>query len=149
MSIAVDLDGTLAHYDHWRGIEHIGAPVPKMLARVKEWIAKGEEVVIFTARITPHPDFETETEARLRDGIGHIQNWLEKQGLPRLRVTNIKDPGMSVFWDDRAVGVQPNTGNVNHYSELDPGMSVSWDDRMVGVPNSELLKLASSTKTRT
>lgn len=30
--IGVDLDGTLAVYDEWRGVSHIGAPVPAMLA---------------------------------------------------------------------------------------------------------------------
>lgn len=33
--IGVDLDGTLAFYDSWRGIDHIGAPIPLMLQRVK------------------------------------------------------------------------------------------------------------------
>ena len=36
--IGVDLDGTLAHYDKWRGVEHIGKPVPVMLERVKKWL---------------------------------------------------------------------------------------------------------------
>lgn len=34
--IGVDLDGTLAHYDRWRGIDHVGDPVPAMMNRVKE-----------------------------------------------------------------------------------------------------------------
>jgi hypothetical protein len=25
--IGVDLDGTLAHYDGWKGIDHIGEPI--------------------------------------------------------------------------------------------------------------------------
>ena len=36
--IGVDLDGTLAHYDGWKGIEHVGPPIPAMLARVKYWL---------------------------------------------------------------------------------------------------------------
>ena len=28
--IGVDLDGTLAFYDMWRGMEHIGKPIPAM-----------------------------------------------------------------------------------------------------------------------
>lgn len=39
---AVDLDGTLAHYDHWRGNDHVGEPIPRMLARVKQWLAEGK-----------------------------------------------------------------------------------------------------------
>ena len=33
--IAVDLDGTLAKYEGFHGMEHIGEPVPGMLRRVK------------------------------------------------------------------------------------------------------------------
>lgn len=49
--IGVDLDGTLAMYDGFKGPEHIGDPVPKMLERVKKWLAEGREVRIFTARV--------------------------------------------------------------------------------------------------
>jgi hypothetical protein len=118
MSIAVDLDGTLAHYDHWRGAHHIGAPIPLMVARVKEWLAQGKEVVIFTARITPHPDFPSEVN-RAGAGTDRIQDWLEAQGLPRLPVTNIKSPRFDEFWDDRAVSVQPNTGRINMFRALE------------------------------
>lgn len=48
--IGVDLDGTLAHYDGWKGPEHIGAPIPAMVERVKAWLAEGKEVRISTAR---------------------------------------------------------------------------------------------------
>jgi len=33
--IGVDLDGTLAKYGEWRGVEHIGEPIPPMVDRVK------------------------------------------------------------------------------------------------------------------
>ena len=33
--IGVDLDGTLAMYDGWVGVSHIGEPVPAMLQRVR------------------------------------------------------------------------------------------------------------------
>ena len=49
--IGVDLDGTLAEYGGWKGPDHIGPPVPKMLERVKSWIAEGRDVRIFTARV--------------------------------------------------------------------------------------------------
>jgi len=49
--MAVDLDGTLAHYDRWRGIEHVGEPVPLMLERVQAWLAEGKTVKVFTARV--------------------------------------------------------------------------------------------------
>lgn len=101
--IGVDLDGTLAEYHGWRGIEHIGAPVQAMLERVRSWVAAGQEIKIFTARVSGQP-YEASL-ARL-----HIQDWLQTHGLPRLEVTNVKDFRMTELWDDRAVRVVFNTG---------------------------------------
>lgn len=101
--IGVDLDGTLAYYDRWRGLDHIGAPIPAMVERVKRWIADGHTVKIFTARISLPEE---------RDIVIHaLRNWLEVAGLPTsLEVTNVKDFGMIELWDDRAVQVEANTG---------------------------------------
>jgi hypothetical protein len=97
--IGVDLDGTLAEYNDWIGIEHIGKAVPAMVERVKCWIAKGKKVKIFTARVTEGPE-----------AIRYIHVWLTSQGLPELEVTNIKDFGMQELWDDSCVSVITNTG---------------------------------------
>lgn len=108
--IGVDLDGTLAHYDGWKGIEHIGAPIPLMVERVKKWLSEGKEVRIFTARVT-RTDLMTREEIIQRANIiRSIQSWcLEHIGLA-LPVTNVKDFGMVELWDDRAIQVVPNTG---------------------------------------
>jgi hypothetical protein len=100
--IGVDLDGTLARYDGWKGAGHIGEPVPAMLERVKAWLADGIEVRIFTARVCHGPD---ELEARRR-----IADWSQEHIGRVLRVTNFKDFGMVELWDDRCVRVVPNTG---------------------------------------
>ena len=102
--IGVDLDGTLAHYDHWRGEDHIGAPVPAMLQRVKDWISQDIEVKIFTARVCNKDGRDVEHSARL------IADWCEKHIGHRLEVTCQKDFGMIQLWDDRCVQVVPNTG---------------------------------------
>ncbi len=98
-SIGVDLDGTLAEYDGWKGIEHIGRPIKKMIDFVKDLIESGEEVKIFTAR------------AAEPKSIPFIKNWLKDTDLPDdLEITNVKDIGMKRIYDDRAVQVLPNTG---------------------------------------
>ena len=97
--IGVDLDGTLARYDGWRGLEHIGSPVPVMLARVRHWLAEGYTIKILTARAG-------EGDA----GILPVKKWLADNGLPELEVTNRKDFAMIELWDDRAVQVVANTG---------------------------------------
>jgi hypothetical protein len=96
--IGVDLDGTLAEYHGWRGADHIGEPIPAMMARVRKWIKEGVTVKIFTAR------------ACVPEQIPPIEAWLKCHGLPALEVTNVKDFGMVELWDDRCVQVRPNTG---------------------------------------
>jgi hypothetical protein len=100
--IGVDLDGTLAEYHGRISIDHIGAPVPAMVERVKAWLEEGIEVRIFTARVS-HP-------SRRREAACAIGDWCEKHGLPRLRTTNAKDFDMIELWDDRAVRVETNSG---------------------------------------
>jgi len=94
-TIAVDLDGTLAKTT---ADGRIGSPIKTMVDRVNEWHNAGREVVIFTAR----------ADAQHRE----VQAWLQKNGMPALNVTNIKDSEISEFWDNRAVRVEADTGNV-------------------------------------
>lgn len=98
--IGVDLDGTLAQYDGWQGPTHIGPPVPAMLERVKQWLEAGLDVRIFTARVC-RKDFAVEYA---------IRQWCLEHLGQELPVTNQKDYGLVELWDDRAVGVIPNTG---------------------------------------
>lgn len=100
--IGVDLDGTLARYDGWRGIDHIGEPIPLMVERVKRWLAEGREVRIFTARVAVPRD---EAEARM-----FIAEWCRRHIGEVLPITNVKDLAMAELWDDRAVSVGLNTG---------------------------------------
>jgi len=100
--IGVDLDGTLAHYDKWRGIEHIGEPIPKMKKRVQRWIDEGKDVRIFTARMGKGNDAELAANV--------IYAWCLKHFGIALAVTCEKDFGMIELWDDRCKQVIPNTG---------------------------------------
>ena len=89
--IGVDLDGTLAEAEPWRGFEYIGKPVPMMMKRLRIWIDMGYRVKIVTAR-AQNPDL----------AIPPIRQWL--------KITNAKDMDMIELWDDRCVQVIPNTG---------------------------------------
>lgn len=114
--IGVDLDGTLAYYDEWRGPEHIGEPIPLMLARVKAWLGEGRDVRIFTARVdggTVALSMGNAAGEDCRDVSvveGFIRRWCQKHLGVELPVTCRKDYGMVELWDDRAVQVIPNTG---------------------------------------
>lgn len=112
--IGVDLDGTAAIYNHGDGIAGIGAPIPKMIERIRTWIAQGIEVRIVTARvascnqtneggIVDNPAF-AEAQRKM------IEEWTVVHIGKRLRVTAQKDFQMVQLWDDRAVQVISNTG---------------------------------------
>lgn len=121
--IAVDLDGTLAEYHGWQGPEHIGKPIPVMVSRVKQWLAEGRDVRIFTARAWHpyytefghrHPEFSApkaqqavQESARVRV---RIEDWCKEHIGGVLPITCHKDYGMIELWDDRAVQVIANTG---------------------------------------
>lgn len=94
----VDLDGTLAHHEGWKGSRYIGPPIPKMLERVKRWLKQGRIVKIFTAR------------ANDPDAIPAIKAWCREHIGQELEITATKDYSMVELWDDRAVQVIPNTG---------------------------------------
>ncbi len=106
----MDLDGTLAHYDEWRGVAHIGEPIPAMVERVKRWIAEGRDVRIFTARVTSAPDRD------LAPVVKVIRRWCKRHIGKHLPITNVKDFAMIELWDDRAVTVEENTGRALSWS---------------------------------
>lgn len=102
--VGVDLDGTLAYYDGWRGPGHIGDPIPRMLDRVRFWLEEGTDVRIFTARVAVASQAD---EARMA-----ITQWCYTHFGRALPVTCEKDPQMIELWDDRAIRVESNTGRM-------------------------------------
>jgi hypothetical protein len=110
--IGVDLDGTLAHYDELRSIDHIGEPLMPMVARVKAWLAEGRTVKIFTARVSGIGclDLYTGTPLTEEHVIAPIKAWCKLHLGRELEVTNVKDYLMIELWDDRAIQVISNTG---------------------------------------
>lgn len=106
--IGVDLDGTLAEYNGYKGPDIIGEPIPKMVQRVKDMLAAGKNVKVFTARV-----YADDSDKRRREKVAAtvaIWAWCERHIGARLEVTCVKDFGMVELWDDRAVQVIINTG---------------------------------------
>lgn len=137
--VGVDLDGTLAQYDGWVDAAYIGPPVPAMVNRVRDMLDAGQEVRIFTARVYPlleviHPgasplalytnaaervDLEptqrAEDVGRITTAIraaAAIQAWCQEHLGRELPLTCIKDYGMITLYDDRAIQVRKNTGEL-------------------------------------
>ena len=102
--VGVDLDGTLAvHSSDWQ--TSVGTPIQPIVDRVKQLLAKGFRVKIFTAR------------ASTPDQHPIVQAWCVEQGLvyddgTPLEVTNIKDYSCIQIWDDRAIAVEHGTGKI-------------------------------------
>ncbi len=113
--IGVDLDGTLAHYDKWRGERHVGAPIDRMVRSVRRWLAEGKEVRIFTARASGRDPAEVLAVTQAIDAwcVEHI-------GQP-LKITCCKDYQMVELWDDRCVQVEKNTGRTARELGYDEG----------------------------
>ncbi len=88
--VGVDFDGTLVGEK-----ENMGEPIMPMVNRVKEWLAEGMDVRIFTA--APRP----EITAFCKHHFG--------RSLP---MTNIKQRGMSAWYDDRCTRVERDTGKL-------------------------------------
>lgn len=101
----VDLDGTAAEYGGWQGMQHIGAPVEKIMARIRQLLAEGKTVKIMTARVGQGVDAIERQLTRVA-----IQEYFLKHVGQRLQATAEKDFAMIELWDDRVKQVIPNTG---------------------------------------
>ena len=122
----IDLDRTIAYYDKWRGYEHIGTPIGPMQEFVRKLIAEGKELRIFTARA--YPIVQTVHQKFTQKDIDHNANYPELRGAmqacnaiidwsilhlgKRLPITCVKDYGMDILYDDRAIQVIRNTGEI-------------------------------------
>ena len=105
--IGVDFDGTLATYLGNHTI--MGEPIMPMVNRVKHWLSKGQDVKIFTARVS----LKNATKNELVRNA--IQDWCMVHIGKRLDVVCVKDIHCIQLWDDKAIRVIRNTG----YSEAE------------------------------
>ena len=105
--IAVDLDGTLAKSVKAQKAEGIGVPIHPMVQLVKVWLARGEDVRIFTARVNPMRGQVNAMRARRA-----IEAWCKRHLRHVLPITHEKDWDMTLLFDDIARQVERDTGRV-------------------------------------
>ena len=131
--IGVDLDGTLAGWGdpHPTDVLTIGPPIAPMVARVKQMLAEGREVRIFTARVGPatkaechaalcergypaHPEYDPVVHDPehffLADQRRLIEAWCVEHLGQVLPITATKDFHMVALYDDRCLQVVSNQG---------------------------------------
>lgn len=105
--VGVDFDGCLAYCTTCN--DALGEPVPKMLRRVKTLLAAGFRVKIFTARVDGENPPGHPTTEQCRE---LLKQWCVKHIGQELEITNRKDCYMIALYDDRAVGIETDTGNL-------------------------------------
>ena len=110
--VGVDLDGTLAEYDEYVNHTHIGAPIEKMVNRVKRFLDDQIIVKIFTARAADA------NPAKRIEIIEAIDKWCIEVFGQTLPITCVKDYGCVRFYDDRAIQIIKNTGERADGEEL-------------------------------
>lgn len=139
--VGFDLDGTLAKYDKWQGIDHIGEPIAPMVRLRKRYHERGMKVKILTARVAPRMIGDThatgckcghcESDAgkgaymqeqylsilegdisRKKTASDYITEWCEKNLGFVPEITHQKDHLMTELYDDRAKQVIANDGRL-------------------------------------
>lgn len=111
--MGVDFDGTLAVSGTKVFDGPLGEPIPEMVARVRTWLALGIEVRVFTARVSPkNKEGIPQDSAALTLVKARIGNWCEEHIGQRLECTCEKDHNIIQIWDDKAVQVIRDTGEV-------------------------------------
>ena len=111
-SICVDVDGVLAQYNTWKGVRHIGTPIPGA-KEFLEALSEEFEVVIYTTRMNPElnwkevmdcdytPTLENECIERLKN---ILKGWLSSNCLKYDSIwTGRGKPICVAFIDDRAI----------------------------------------------
>ena len=109
-TICCDLDGVLAQYDGWRGIDDIGEPIQGAVEFTKQ-LAEFAHVVIYTTRTkafldnAPSPPGAQDLDRRPLDELfGIVARWLDKHGFYYDDIyTGQGKPFYHVLIDDRAV----------------------------------------------
>ena len=115
--VCLDLDGVLAQYDKWKGVDHIGDPIPGALEFSKQ-LAKICEIVIFTSRCAQ----DVLEGSRITPGQLKVKviEWLEKHKFPFTDVyTGQGKPRAAAFIDDRGVNCSPQTDKDAFTTALD------------------------------
>ena len=124
-----DLDGTLAKYNGWKGIDHIGDPIAPMVKLIRQMHDEGKIVKIMTARVAPkenpetkpnpyrtgnwciqEPDVQTWALEGEWTPLEFIQEWCYRSLGFVPEIVYQKDHLMIELYDDRAKQVVPNEG---------------------------------------
>jgi hypothetical protein len=104
-TVCVDLDGVLASYSGWKGVQHIGEPLPGAVEFTRR-LVEFARVVIYTTRCTE--DMEGRDGLKAAELRQLVQDWLNRNNFAYDEVwTGQGKPIYSCVVDDRAVCCRP------------------------------------------
>lgn len=111
-TVAIDLDGVLAQYDGWKGVDVIGDPIPGAKEFVAE-ISKFARVLIYTTRCAIGDQLERDKKYPIDQLVNKVVEWLVNHDIPFDEVyAGQGKPLAAAYVDDRAVRCDPqNTDN--------------------------------------
>jgi len=109
MTIAVDLDGTLAAFTSWNGRHAIGDPLPGAINALNQLVADGHVVYIYTCRCSHELNESYTGGYTVEESARFVELWLTEHGvLPQVTVyTGRGKPMADLYLDDRAMTVAP------------------------------------------
>ncbi len=111
--IAVDLDGVLAQYDGWKGIDQIGDPMPNAAKFIRALMTLGS-VMIYSTRTCPDQNHGRDAEELAQ----YVTSWLRKHEIPYDSVwVGDGKPAAVAYIDDRAVTCRPADDGITAYAE--------------------------------
>ncbi len=103
ITACVDLDGTLAYYDGWKGIQHIG----QLLVGAKEFmdeLSKFADITIFTCRCHKDVYRDDVTESKIA-----VEKWLDENEIPYNHIyTEAGKPVADIYIDDKGFELGPH-----------------------------------------
>ena len=104
-TVCVDMDGVLASYDGWKGVDHIGDPIEGARDFV-DALAKDFKIMIFSTRCNAEVNkfYDVETLVDI------VKEWLQTHGF-KYDYIGIGKPMAVAYIDDRAVSCRPQEYN--------------------------------------
>lgn len=101
--VCIDLDGVLAKYDSWQGIEHFGGPIEGSVEFVKQ-LSKTHRIIIFSARTHEHEHVSEDLDR----AVSLVTAWLDRHGYVYDEIyTGRGKPFAHAYVDDRGVSCRP------------------------------------------
>jgi hypothetical protein len=102
-----DLDGTIAELKDNQGMDVVGKLIDGEATKLlRQYLKEGKRCRIVTARVGQGTDKEKATQTKI------VEKWCKKNFRVILPVVANKDQNMIRLFDDRATGVEENTGKI-------------------------------------